>query len=780
MRLSTLLVFIASFIIALLAYCSTNTGQTPTGPGNMTDKGSEVSLDKKSRAAKAVTIEGAAGEILTIDSATVILRQNKEGIWESLPSGAKLTIALTSTSGQATLPSGATRIASFTITASINGENAELMFISGSTSPSSPMPNTGASVKINLSEMNIDPGTELRFYKVSNTDTLKYVSSWIVDVPSITLSKKISGAGSQDAYLQPGGTGEYEFFYDPILNSTSATMPTSGVYWNTYSNIPDTSYNIGEVVFDGPYFAGYIHLTEPSTAEILAQGSFAPDVNCITYKSQHDGVQYWMERVQEKNGSTSSIKIASTAANIPWLTLHMHSVKSGRCYYSVYNLRPDGGVHTPEGTVLENPYEDPELKFGGDKALIFKGDFEQGRDIYYKVKEAGYQVFSYWFYNGLTEFSVSYTSTGRANIQENILKKENWFVLETNGNKGTYEFRDTVIINIESHDNEQTVTSQSTTVSGTISNPYVDRPISDMLVTCTNGLEKREVHATIKNDSNFTFDIDLFDGINALPITLKWLTEKGKEEYVTKYKIRTKGKKVDGFILNCEPQWTGVLNFTRTTTTITSGSDTSVCVSTAEINANINIDFGGSKLWYIKQSHENAVTCSEFDNCYLFSGKNNGAVSVSVSDECKSRDCEGELPLITMSKSQGKANLPEYFVSIGVSLSPWKEGDNSTDRRYHLKIHAGSPISIHTDPDWPTGKAESYDCLTEEWNESSFKIDTYIDLDDPDILSFPNASELEEFTDLPSSSKTWSFTKTTVSEDGLTTTKYSATLSVQP
>lgn len=776
MRLSALFAFIVSLIIALFAYCSI---QHIPPLNRQSDNESEIALDANSRVTNAVTISGTAGEILTIDSGTVILRQNADGTWGPLPSEARLTVALSNRSEQTALPSQAIRIASFAITASINGEDAELLFVSDSTLPSSPMPNTGASVKINLSEMNIDDGSELKLYKVSNASTMEYVGSWIVNVPSIALSKSKSVSGSQDAFLNPDGTGEYEFFYEPILNSTSATMPTSGVYWNTYSNIPDTSYNIGEVVFDGPCFAGYVHLTEPSTGEILAMASFAADVNCVTFTSSTDGVQYWVERIQAPNGGTSAIKIASTAANIPWLTLYMYSVKSGRCYYRVYNLRPDGGVHTPEGAVLDNPYEDPELKFGGDKVLLFKGDYKQGTDIKYKVQNAGYQIFSYRFYNNLTEFSVGYTSTGRAYIQENVLKKENWFPVETNGNKGIYELKDTVTINIESHDNEQTVSNQNVTVKGTISNPYVDRSISNMLVQCTNGLENREVHATIENDSTFTFDVDLFNGLNVFTFRLKWKTENGKEENVPKYEIRAKGNKITAFVLNHESTWIGLLDFTRTTTIRTHEPDTSECVSTEKITANLKMSFNG-KLWYIKQSHENAVTCSEFDNCYLFSGKNSGAVTVSLSSECKERNCEGKLPLIPISKRQGQASLPEYSLSIAVSLSPWKEGDNSTDRRYHLKMHGGASLSVHTDPNWPKGENQIYDCLTKEWNKSSFNIDAYIFIDDPDLFSFPSTSELEEFTEYPTSAKNWSFSKKTVSEDGLTTTEYSATLTVQP
>ena len=221
---------------------------------------------------------------------------------------------------------------------------------------------------------------------------------------------------------------------------------------------------------------------------------------------------------------------------------------------------------------------------------------------------------------------------------------------------------------------------------------------TDRLATCwysaKTGLEEREVHATIENDSTFTFDIDLFNGLNVFTFRLKWKTENGKEENVPKYEIRAKGNKITAFVLNHESTWIGLLDFTRTTTIRTHEPDTSECVSTEKITANLKMNFNG-KLWYIKQSHENAVTCSEFDNCYLFSGKNSGAVTVSLSSECKERNCEGKLPLIPISKRQGQASLPEYSLSIAVSLSPWKEGDNSTDRRYHLKMHGGASLSSH-------------------------------------------------------------------------------------
>ena len=174
MRLSALFAFIVSLIIALFAYCSI---QHIPPLNRQSDNESEIALDANSRVTNAVTISGTAGEILTIDSGTVILRQNADGTWGPLPSEARLTVALSNRSEQTALPSQAIRIASFAITASINGEDAELLFVSDSTLPSSPMPNTGASVKINLSEMNIDDGSELKLYKVSNASTMEYVGS---------------------------------------------------------------------------------------------------------------------------------------------------------------------------------------------------------------------------------------------------------------------------------------------------------------------------------------------------------------------------------------------------------------------------------------------------------------------------------------------------------------------------------------------------------------------------------------------------------------------------
>jgi hypothetical protein len=68
---------------------------------------------------------------------------------------------------------------------------------------------------------------------------------------------------------------------------------------------------------------------------------------------------------------------------------------------NAYILKPDDGVHTPEGTFTD-PYERSSLKFGGAKFLNFNVDnLKKGIEIKNKVDAAGYSVASSRLSNGV-------------------------------------------------------------------------------------------------------------------------------------------------------------------------------------------------------------------------------------------------------------------------------------------------------------------------------------------------------------------------------------------
>ena len=765
----------------LFAFCSPDISKTSADPDSDI-AGSPVALDE-SRVVSTVSVVGPDGEVLTIDSGTTILQLDLEGMYIPIPAEGELTLSLTSgNQDESILPSGSTPLALFTILAEVDGSSADLIFIPADKTFGSPMPCTGANIEIDLSGLEIPDGTDIRFCKSSQSGTLTYIGSWFTNTPAMVLAKRNSGLSSgSNANVSPNGTGQYQFYYSPILNSTSAQMPSSGVYWTMFSSIPDTTYNVGKVVIGGPCFAGHVHVDEPSTGEILAEVSFPMDVNCVTYTSIKDGVKYWVERTQASDGSTTAIKVASTAANIPVLRIQMYSVESGEMYYSVHNLPPDGGVHTPDGAVLTNPYEDSSLKFGGAKKLDFQAKFDQGRKIRLKVEEAGYETFSIRYDNGIYSIDVDNTSTGRAYIEEDVLNKENWFLVEGsgNGNAGVYEFNDSVIVYIESHADGDTVSNQNITIKGKFKNPYVDKPVTDIRVFCSDGTGTQEVHATV-TDSTFSINLDLYIGMNMLTFLPMGTPEGGEEEVLSKYTLRAKGDVISELTLHYDAKWIGTVDFTRTVTSRSMDPDTSVCVSTDRLTANLKMDFNGSKLWYTRKSHENAVSCSELDNCFLFTGSNSGGVTISENDECKERDCDDGLPLVTQSRSEGQGTAEDYELKVQVTLTPWETGDNSTDRRYHLRVYGGAPMMYQSDPDWPTGQSELYDCSTEQWESNDYKIAPGVAVDRGDILTFSDNEDLENYSISPTTAKTWTFSGNDVSQDGLTVTEYSVILTVSP
>jgi hypothetical protein len=243
--------------------------------------------------------------------------------------------------------------------------------------------------------------------------------------------------------------------------------------------------------------------------------------------------------------------------------------------------------------------------------------------------------------------------------------------------------------------------------------------------------------------------------------------------------LKAKDIKTQTLILTYEASWIGKFDITEKITSLTKEPDTSITVSIVKISADLKMNFKNSKLWYIKKSHENALTCSELDNCYLFSGSENGPVSASESTETQTKNCKDEMPLITTYKGSGSASLDKYNLNVYATLTPWDSNDVSTNRKYHLSVFASPEFSIHTDSNWPKAVSQSYDCSSKSWKPDTGKFGPSITLDEAE-LKFINTDEIEEYADSPTTAKSWSFSSTKTSEDGLTVEEYTATLSIQP
>jgi hypothetical protein len=576
--------------------------------------------------------------------------------------------------------------------------------------------------------------------------------------------------------------------YVSVSDNGSVIMPTSGVYWTTFSNIPDSTYELGGEVFGKNCYLSSASICEPSTGQVLADLlDFPEGVNCMTTKD-YDGVQYWLERTQDSNGKTVSIKVAMTTANIPYLNLKLKGHKSQLPELFISGLKADGNVvHTPDGRVLSNPYEDTQLKFAGSKLLIFKAEkLEKGIKARRLIESRGYECSDMTYRDKQYSFYVTNTITGRAKIEKDVLEKHYWFPVKegTYGNRGLYELCDTIKLNIISHSQGELLRTQKIKLEGAISSLANDfDPVTNIQVVNTNGTETKRVDANITSDSTFTADVELFPGLNLFTFIPMHNNSEGKEVYNTKYVVNVKNEKIDAFRLIYEAGGGSKIVITRKIKTIFSEPDSSITEEITQISANLKIDLTSSKLWYIKKSPENARSCSEYDNCWIFSGISEGKVTVSEKFTKLAKNCDGEFPLTTVSKSTGMGALDKYRVFISATLTPYEEELNSELRNYQLCISAGPEFVIHSSPDWPTSQSSYYDCTYKKWIPSSNKIAPIINIrkENP-LLRFSNSKELEDFTESPNSSKSWNFSANEVYDDGysVTTTQYEVTLTINP
>lgn len=785
MNICRMLLMLAVTIYPLYISCNSSSNITQNQPG-IQGAQVQINLDANSSTVSVVKVGGLSGDTLVIDSGTTILQLDAGGDYIPLSITSKLMLALSGGDTASSLvPAGMIKAASFGITASVDGKKTELVFSPVKKTAADGMPYTGVHWVAQISDTGIHSGAILTLYKITGLQGAVLTGTRVVNAPVKSLFKISQSSPNTD--VSPDGTGSYNvnYYYKPLLNSTPAVMPSTGVYWTEFTSIPDTTYTVGNQTFGGPLFAGLVSIGEPSTTELLADLCFSDGVNCVTYTGPNDKVQYWVERTQSATGKTTALKVASTAANIPYLSLNMYSAATGQIILFVHGLMPDGAiVHAPDGSVITKPYDDPGLKIGGAKELYFKvNNYSEGRKTTELFSGSGYSLFNLRYNRGIYSFDVTGTQDGRALIEDNILSKALWFPIksQTNGNVGYYEYRDSLTFNVTTHGKNDTVSTQKITLQGTIDNPAKKtNPVTDILIVHSSGTQSQQVHATINGDSTFTAELSLYPGLNIVAIVPTGKNSSGADVTFSKYNLLAKNEKTQSLILTYEASWTGKFDITKKTTSYGRSPDTSVSVTIVNVSANLKMNFRNSKLWYIKQSHENAVECSELDNCYLFSGSRNGPVSVSVNTESQSENCEGELPLMTKHKGSGSASLDKYSLGVYATLVPWDSTNVSTERKYMLEVYGEPEITIHTDPAWPRADVQSYDCYKKAWvADTNSRIGPRINIDE-NLLQFTSTAEVEAYSETPDIAKSWSFTAKDVSADGLTVTEYTATLSIQP
>ncbi|MGE4276966.1 MAG: hypothetical protein AB7E30_07305 [Lawsonibacter sp.] len=214
---------------------------------------------------------------------------------------------------------------------------------------------------------------------------------------------------------------------------------SSDAYWTTYSNFQNPPDSLNELGVKGPFYINEVAIGEESVGVELARVYFTKDQTSAYGTNKRDHSKYWVEVIKDAEGTPVSVKVSSNAANDFTITVNFHIVETDMpAYFQM--LRSDDGVHSPDGAVIPDPYEDPENPIAGDKELNFKCTYEDGNEIKNKLEEAGFETYSMRYVDGTYTVSTLKELEGRAKIYETVLKPEDWTVDKgkSKGNKGFY------------------------------------------------------------------------------------------------------------------------------------------------------------------------------------------------------------------------------------------------------------------------------------------------------------------------------------------------------
>jgi hypothetical protein len=761
-------------------------GSKSTAPDIDKPAANKITLGAGSELLSRFTIQAHSGATLTIDSGTTVLMLDSAGVFEPVPAGDNVLVYLDDGDSNSVVNiTGVTTVALFRITATVNGAAAELRFLSPAAPTTAGMPVTGAHWTATLSDTAIHAGTRITLYKISGSaDTL--IGSHYNGIPTKVLAKM--GPGGNQTNVSPNGTGSYQAgANNGGAASSSGTIPSSGVYWNTYSNIPDTSIVIGSDTFGGPLTVEFLETGELSTSELVAGFTFEGSATSATWTNPNDGAQYWAELTQSAEGKTTSIKIAATVANIFYLSMNLVNATTRTPVLSVTGLQPDGsGVHAPDGSVLADPYQDASLKFGGFKELKFATkNYSEGTKIEGKVRDAGYQISHSMYENKVYQFDVALTLDGRKLIEEQILQKNGWFprpATATWRNRGFYDYNDSLFINISSHGTSDTVKTLHQTVTGTFTNAAGDPDtVTKMTVLWTNlGSTMKTVDATLSNGgTSFSFDCDLYTSDNIFIFQPYMMDQYGQETYQTHQIIKAQGTKTRQFIVNYKEHRNGVLIIHQVTTTRANDPDTSVAIDDETVTANLTLTPNQIILNDILTNAGSAATCASSQSCSVLDGISDSTKTVLVSEQYQlsTRNCDHNLPILLMDWWNGSVNFNNCPAHVYASLLPPGTGT----RQYCLVVQIQPTLQMQQTPN-NAGNGQTFVCIPDSaWKAQTANIWPHILLtksDNPIILQFGSATTLEDYVTAPDGGASWTLSGTQYSADSMSVTQYDATLTV--
>jgi hypothetical protein len=773
-----LLLFVMIFV-----YC----GSKSTSPSvNNPVPDNKITLDTGSALLSAFTIQARSGATLTIDSGTIILMSDS-GVYQPVPANATVLITLDDGDSSSVVAiSGISTVALFRISATVNGNAADLQFVSpAAATTTAGMPVSGAHWSAQLTDTAIHAGTRICLYKITGS-SYSLIGSQYAGIPTKVLAKA-AGPG-QPTNVSPNGTGPHQVGADNgQAPSTSGTIP-SGTYWNVYSSIPDTTIVIGSDTFGGPLTVGYMEIGELSTDELVAGFTFGPGVTSATWTNPNDGAQYWAALTQSAEGKTTSIKVGATVANIFYLSMRLVNANTRQAVLFVTGLQPDGNVvHAPDGSMLADPYQNSSLKISGFKELKFScKNFADGEKVEGLVRDAGYQISHMRFVNSVYQFDVALTLDGRKLIEEKILQPNGWLPRpadDTWRNRGFYDFDDTLFINISSHGVKDTVDDMTQTVTGTFTDGAGDPDtVKKMTVVWTDLGQTKTADATLGNGgTSFSVDCDLYTSDNLFIFQPYIIDKNGDETYQSHFIMKAKGTRTKQFVINYSETRKGQLVVHKVTTSRENEPDTSVTIDDETVTATLTMTPNQIVLNELLGSANNATACASSQTCSILDGTNDSGQAVTVAEtyQKKAKNCDGNLPIIDMDHWTGSMTFTDaYLANMHVSLLPPGTGS----RQYCLVVQTQPTLAITSNPNH-AGSGQYFDCVDSVWKSETPNIDPAIRLtksDDPIVLVFTSAASLESYVDTPTTAATWTLHGTQYSADSMTVTQYDATLTVSP
>ncbi len=785
MKYSPLSVVLLSIVMISL-HCGPKLSSPETGPSGI---GEKITLDDNSATLSAFSIQAKSGATLTIDSGTTVLMLDTSGTAQPVSSGKTVIIALDDGDAAAQVDiTGIVMVALFRISATVGGKAAELEFVPSQSGAFTGMPVTGAHWSATLTDTALHTGTRINLYKISGS-TYTFIGSQCNGVPNEGLSKKSAG-GDQQTSVSPNGTGEFQAGADNGTASSGqqATIPASGVYWNTYSNMPDTSIEVNGVTYGGPLAVERCYVDEQSTGESIAIFIFTPGVTCLTTTGP-EGDQYWCELTQDPDGSTKAIKIAATVANICPLDLDLVRASDRHPISSQFALPDIDGVHAPDGSVLNDPYANSSLKFGGTKHFTcLTKNYDKAQQIWGKVRNAGYEVSSAKFLKTSCVFDVKTTLDGRKKIWETCLQPDGWLPVQGSAtwrNVGLYYQNDTLYINISSHGSGDKVNQMVQTVAGTFTNAAGDPDTVQRMNVAWTALGLMDSVPATLSDGGTAFSVacSLFTGDNMFIFQPYVNDMNGQLSYQMHTVVKAKSVRAPLFTLNYKERRTGLLTIHAVTTTWTKEPDSSIKVDDITTAANLTLTPEQVVLNSIKNSASSASTCASSQSCAILSGMNDSDQTVTVTEQFLLRShwkCDRKQAITEMEHWSGSVNLTHYGMAhVFATLLPPGTG---TTRSYSLTVNIQPTLDMMSVPN-NAGQGQYYSCPDSTWKDRTVSIWPGVTLtksDDPVVLQFGNSTSLEDWVTSPTTTGSWSFRGTKYSADSMSVTEYDATLSVSP